>query len=254
MLWYKAWLETRWRFLIGAALITCSAAGTVLIYPRVQQLLPLAQTDGGGLVGERIREAAELVRSYRGYIWSQWFRQNLTQAITLLAALLGTGGLLAQASGSGTLFTLSLPASRRHVLGIRAATGLTELLLVAVVASLVVPIFSPAIAQRYDIGDAVVHAICQFSGAAVFFSLAFLLSTVFTDLWRPLLIACSVGAAWAIGGEIVPELSRVSIFGVMSAERYFRTGGLPWLGLLLSVIASTAMLYGAARNVEHTDF
>ena len=33
MLWYKSWLETRWRFLIGLALLMLSAAGTVLYYP-----------------------------------------------------------------------------------------------------------------------------------------------------------------------------------------------------------------------------
>ena len=29
MLWYKSWLETRWRFLIGFALLTLSAMGCV---------------------------------------------------------------------------------------------------------------------------------------------------------------------------------------------------------------------------------
>ena len=29
MLWYKAWLETRWRFLIGLAVLVCSAVAAV---------------------------------------------------------------------------------------------------------------------------------------------------------------------------------------------------------------------------------
>jgi hypothetical protein len=254
MLWYKAWLETRWRFLIGLAILTCSAAGTVLVYPRVLELRPLAPVDARGELGARIREAMELARSYRGYVWSQWFRQNLPQAMTLFAALLGTGGLLAQASGGGALFTLSLPASRNRILGIRAATGLTELFALALVPSLAVTILSPAIAQRYGIGDAVVHALCQFVVGAVFFSLAFLLSTMFGDVWRPLLVACAVAVALAIAGTFVPELSRYSLFGVMSGETYFRGGGLPWLGLLVSAGLSAAMLYAAARKIEHTDF
>jgi len=39
MLWYKAWLETRWRFAIGLALLTLSAAVTVLSYPAVMRVL-----------------------------------------------------------------------------------------------------------------------------------------------------------------------------------------------------------------------
>ena len=46
MLWYKSWLETRWRFLIGLALLMLSACGTVLAYPAVQELLPLAAQIG----------------------------------------------------------------------------------------------------------------------------------------------------------------------------------------------------------------
>jgi hypothetical protein len=100
MLWYKSWLETRWRFLIGLALLVCSAAVVVFTYPKVVKLLPLVPSlDVSGEIGRRIREAAELSREYRGYVWSQWFRQNLAQTWTLFAALLGTGGLSAQTSG-----------------------------------------------------------------------------------------------------------------------------------------------------------
>src|SRR5260370_29538358 len=128
MLWYKSWLETRWRFLIGLVLLMCSAAATVLAYPKVMKLMPLVPTLAlSGEIGRRIKEAAELVRDYRGYVWSQWFRQNLTQTWTIFAVLLGTGGLLSQTSAGGALFTLSIPASRHPPLGGRAVPGLAEL-------------------------------------------------------------------------------------------------------------------------------
>jgi hypothetical protein len=49
-------------------------------------------------------------------------------------------------------------------------------------------------------------------------------------------------------------MSRYSLFGVMSAEVYFRGGGLPWLGLLASAALSVAMLYAASRNIARQDF
>src|SRR5262245_49713607 len=97
MLWNKVLLETRWRFFIGLALLVCSAAATALTYPRVVALLPTvpAAADSiGGEIGRRIREAAELSRTFRGYTWAQSFRQNLPQTGTFFAVLLGTGGLL----------------------------------------------------------------------------------------------------------------------------------------------------------------
>jgi ABC-type transport system involved in multi-copper enzyme maturation permease subunit len=255
MLWYKSWLETRWRFLIGLALVIMSVAGTVFAYPKVMQLMPLVPAiDVSGVLGRRIREAAELARSYRGYVWSQWFRQNMTQMLTLFAVLLGTGGLLSQSSGGGALFTLSLPASRNRLLGVRAATGLAELLVLAFVPTLLLPVLSPAVGQTYGFGDALVHGVCLFVAGAVVFSLAFLLSTVFSDVWRPALIACFVAAVLALCEPFFPGLSRHSLFGIMNGELYFRGGGLPWLGLVASAAVSVAMLYVATRNIARHDF
>src|SRR5436190_3321438 len=112
MLWYKSWLETRSRFLIGLALLVCSGAATVFTYPKVHELLATVPSmDLRGPLGEKVREAAALASSYRGYVWSQWFGQNLIQLWTIFAVILGTGGLLSQMSGGGGVFTLSLPVS-----------------------------------------------------------------------------------------------------------------------------------------------
>jgi ABC-2 type transport system permease protein len=255
MLWYKSWLETRARFVIGLVLLMLSACGTVLYYPELMKLVPMAGTlDASGEIGRRIREGVELARSYRGYVWSQWFRQNVAQMLTLFAVLLGSGSPLSQGSGGAALFTLSLPVSRNRVVAVRAATGLAELFMLAFVPSLLIPLLSPVIGETYGVGSALVHGVCLFVAGAVFFSLAFLLSTVFTDLWRPLLVACAVGVVLSFGEQIVHDLSPYGIFRVMSGETYFRSGGLPWVGLLASAALSAAMLYAATRNIARQDF
>jgi len=255
MLWYKSWLDTRWRFVIGLGLLLLSACGSVLAYPKVLQLVPLAPApDIGGEIGRRVREAIELSRSYRGYVWSQWFGQNMPQMMALFAILLGTGGPLSQASGRGTLFTLSLPATRDRLLGVRAATGLLELLALAFVPSLLVPVLSPAVGQAYGVGDALTHGACMFIVGAVFFSLALLLSTVFADIWRPLLLVLGIACALAVADLVAPALAPYSIFRVMTGETYFRGGGPPWMGLLVSAAASAALLYSATVNIARQDF
>lgn len=251
MLWYKSWLETRWRFLIGLAILMCSAVGLVLTYPRVQQLLPLASAiDVGGELGRRIREAADLSREYRGFVWVQGFRQNLAQMGTLFAVLLGTGGVV---SGGTALFTLSLPATRRQMLRVRAATGLGELFLLAILPALLIPLLSPAIGQSYSVGAALVHGVCLFAAGAVFFSLATLLSAIFGDVWRPLLIALAIAGVLALV-EPLMGAAAPGIYRVMSGETYFRTGALPWTGLLVSAAASAALLQAAAVRLERRDF
>lgn len=251
MLWYKAWLETRWRFLIGFALLALSACGTVFGYPRISALLSqMPPLDLDGVVGRRINETAELARSYQGFVWSQWFRQNLLQMWALFAALLGTGGLLSQASGGGALFTLSLPATRSQLVAARAGTGLAQLLVLALVPPLLLPVLSPAIGQTFSVVDSLVYGSCIFIAGTVFYALAFLLSTIFTDVWRPFLIVAGLGLV----EQFSSHFTRFSVFRVMSAESYFRGNGLPWFGLLATAALAAGLLYAANRNIARQDF
>lgn len=255
MLWYKSWLETRWRFAGGLALLLLSAGTTVVLYPEVLRLLPAASSlDLEGEIGRRVAESAELARSYRGYLWSQWFRQNMPQVWTLVAIVLGTGGLLSQAAGGGGLFTLSLPISRGRIVGVRAATVIGEMFILALIPAVIFPVLSPAVGQSYGVGDALVHSVCMFAGGLVFFSLAFLLSTIFTDVWRPLLLAVCVAFALGLLEQLSADLAGIGVFRLMSGESYFRGHGVPWLGLAASGGVAALMLYAASRRIARQDF
>lgn len=256
MVWYKAWLDTRWRFLIGLGVMTCAAVAAVAAYPSIAAQVPLidAMQPGEGALAREIRAGAEAAREFRGYVWWQWFRQSFRETWTLFAVLLGTGGLVAQTSGRGTLYTLSLPVSRRSLLGTRAATALGELFVLALVPALMIPLAAPAIGRSYPFTDALVHGLCLFTAGSVFFSLAFLLSTVFADVWRPSLIALMAAYGLTFAGLVSRDAGRFGILRVMSAQPFYQSGTVPWLGLLVTAALSAAMLYAAMVNLSKRDF
>jgi len=255
MLWHKAWLETRWRFIIPMIIMVCSTVAGVLSWPTVKQLVPLASgMTQPGYLGQQIQEAAQLSKTYPGHIFNSLWSQNLREMAALFAALLGTGGLLAQTSGGGALFTLSLPASRNEIVGVRAAMGLAELFVMVFGSALLIPVFSPAVGESYGIVDAVAHATFLFLGALSVFSLAFLLSTMFMDVWRPLLVTLFVAIAVGCAELLVKPVARVGIFSAMSGNVFFTAGAVPWVGLLISVAVSAIMLWLAVRNIAARDF
>lgn len=259
MLWRKAWLETRWRFISALVILTVLAGGTVYDYLATQRLLPRlnATTIGNAPVAETsgvaaaIREAIELQKNFRGFIWYQSFRQNLTQMGVFFAILLGCGGLLSEAVKGSVLFTLSLPVSRRQLIGVRAGIGLLQCLAIAMLPPLAIVVLAPSIGQHLSLVDALAHGICLFAVGSVFFGLASFLSTMFADIWRPLLIGIGIACLIALLSFAVPQ---VAIFSVMSGETYFKTGALPWTGLLISAVLSTALLYSAAETLDRRDF
>ena len=257
MLWHKAWLETRWRFISAMVILTIAAGGTVFDYLATSRLLPQLTAAGTVPAAEAtglasaIREAIETQKDFRGFVWYRTYSDNLTSLGVFFAVLLGCGGLFAEARKGSALFTLSLPVTRRQLLGARTGAGLAQCLAIAMVPPLVIPILAPAIGQQYSLVDALAHGLCLFFVGAVFFSLASFLSTIFGDIWRPLLIAIGIACAVAVLQVLVPELG---IFRVMSGESYFRNGSLPWAGFLTSAVLAAALLYSAAETLERRDF
>jgi hypothetical protein len=213
----------------------------------------VAAIGGNGEIGRRIREAVEVQRTWPGFIWSQAFAQNLTNITTLFAILLGTGGLLS-ASSRSSLFTLSMPITGSRIVWTRIATGLAELLILALAGSFAISIFSATVGESFTITDALGHAVCLWAACAVFFALSGLLSTIFTDFWTPLVVALL--AALALGGlELASRgLGGYGLFYLMSGEGWFRKTEFPWLAIPVSLTVTVVLLWLAARNIEQHDF
>ncbi|HWI18969.1 MAG TPA: hypothetical protein VNT81_14550 [Vicinamibacterales bacterium] len=252
----KMWLETRWRFIAGVVLLTLLAASDVFEWVATDRLLPqidatVISSNASGVVASAIRDALEAQKTFHGFIWYRGFRDNLTGLGIIFVTLIGCGGLVSETSKGSALFTLSLPVTRRQLFTARAGVGLAQCFAIAMVPSLVFPILAPAIGQRFTIGDALAHGLCLFIGGSLFFSLATYLSTLFADIWRPLVTALVIACGVAVVSFAVPQ---IDVFSVMNGEQYFRTGALPWIGLLTSAVLATALLYSAADTLERRDF
>ena len=82
---------------------------------------------------------------------------------------------------------------------------------------------------------------------------AFLLSTVFSDVWRPALIVICLAVLVALI-EQISGFSRYGVYGLMSGELYFREGVFPWISALASVGVTIAALSAAGANIVRQDF
>jgi ABC-type transport system involved in multi-copper enzyme maturation permease subunit len=255
MLWHKAWLETRWRFLLGLAALVGLSAATVYGYGEAIKLLPAAsRLDADGAIGRQIAEQIALLKDYRAFIWSTFIRDDMRQLWALFAVVLGSGGLFSQASRGGAVFTLSLPVSRRRVLAVRAATALAELAVLAMAPPLVIAALSPAVGQSYSVADAIAHGSCMFVAGSTLFSLTHLLSTVLNDIWRPPLLVLCLTVLMMFVRQIAGGPETPSLLALVTGESYFLGNGMPLLGLLLTAVLSAGMLFAAGVSIDRRDF
>lgn len=252
MLFQHAFLETRWRFLIGLVVLPVSAAFVALSYSQVAALSQSVTATADTVLGREIAESMRLAKTFDGYVWSQWFRQSGAQLGGLFAAIIGTGGLLSQTAAS-RLFTLSLPVSRERLLAARAAAGLSQMLALTVVPALVIVLVAPLVSRSFPLLDALVYALGAFGGCAVMFSLAFFLSSMFGNVWAPVVLTLCAGAVLAALDQITGA-DRFSLLQMIHGESYFHGLGFPWPMLLVSALVTSVLVYAGIRHFARQDF
>ena len=175
MLWHTAWRDTRWRFLIGLAILSSIAVANILGYPYWQGVVASTAAGSNARVAAEINSIAQVASTFRGYVWVQLVHVNLTYIFIIFAVLLGATGPFSQRPGA--IFTLSLPISRRRVCAVRIATDLSELCVLGLVPMLLVPLVAPTIGYTYPLADALIQGIQILSGGAVFYGLSLWLAT-----------------------------------------------------------------------------
>jgi ABC-2 type transport system permease protein len=161
MLWYKAWLETRSRFLV--ALIGATALCASVVYQ-------LDQGEKKGLVWRARPDTlpAGLLEghSFLVLIW--------LIAVTLLMM----GGLLRERSNGAASFTLALPVSRLKLMGVRIGVGLAQAFALAVVPWSVMFFVQGIVGKTHSFPQAVFHVALLMTGGMVFFGIALLISSL----------------------------------------------------------------------------
>jgi ABC-type transport system involved in multi-copper enzyme maturation permease subunit len=244
MLWYKAWRESRTRFLVSAVTIAGLSAGFVVCH----------------------RAAAEISDrplTYMEYIWRIVYKGYLRELYVLLALLLGVGGLLRE-RGFGTAgFTLTLPVSRLRIVSARAAVGLAQVAVLSLLPAFAIPALSPFVGEIYPWPQALQFALLWAAGGALVFMIGFLASSLFGGEYTAPVVALLGLLSYSLIADL-PFFERYSldIHDIMSGAgmSWFQsngsviTGPLPWGPLAIIMLIAFSAVTLAGRITHNYDF
>src|SRR5437773_2454987 len=124
MLFYKAWLESRLRFLVGLAVVTA----VCILYIRLRPIL----VPGWIMDLQNPQWSGRPSWLYLGvhdlnfYAWHFLYENKLQQVWVLFAILLSFGGLVREKEQGTSAFSLSLPVSRNRWLMTRMLVATAE--------------------------------------------------------------------------------------------------------------------------------
>ena len=247
MLWYKAWRESRGRFLIAFVAIAVFSVG-VMLYARTGFPLP-----------ENPRVP------YSAFVWGEFYSNSRQGVFCLIALLLGLGGLQRERAGRTASFTLALPITRGRLLSTRAMVGLLELTAIALVPVIVVPALSPLARQTYPLSQSVQYGALFMSWGVVWFAVGVVWSVVFAGEWTATAVSVISPFVYMIvytrasgGGR---RFIAANPFEMMSGGLDHSVGGrmlltepLPWLAMLVLAAIAATLLCAAWRITLRQDF
>lgn len=248
MLWYKAWLETRARFLTSLMTLTifCGVFVQHALYISCSDTFPCAQ----GLIRPgRQADLYFLLMVTQNYVVIMW---------VLAVVLLGMGGIVRERAIGTSSLTLSLPVSRSRLLGVRVGMGVLQAIALAVAPWFTVFVVSRLAGLPVLVTQVGLYLLLLVGGGLVYFAMAVLVSSLVTGEYTAPAVAFGMVLLTAIIFDA--WLKRFNVWrlvtGDFSIDRttYLLSTHLPWLGILASFSVAVMMLLASTIVVQRRDF
>src|ERR1700730_17226878 len=237
MLWYKAWLETRSRFLI-------SLIGMVIL------CLVFV------LYGDR-SPAYEVSSDYYNYVLFGG-HQILVMMWTLAVTLTMMGGLLREKATGSSSFTLALPVSRVRLMMVRICTGLIQAFMLAIVPCVAMFSVDRIFGKTHSVSQAAYYLVLLLGGGLLFFGMAVLVSSVIGGDTAPVI---SFGAVIVTAVALSSvHLRRYSPWEFMTGLRYLNrqtnllSFPIPWLQAAMYMLVAGLLLAISVIAVQRREF
>lgn len=229
MLWYKGWLETRYRLVFSLAFI-----GLILFL--LHQVPPEDKSKIFGIL-----------------------EYSTPSILMVICAMLAGAGIVTQAPfqakkglQASTLFTLSLPISRLRLLAVRASVGWLEAAGAIGVLCCGMWLISPLKMMTTPV-EMLEYAGTLIACASVIYFLSVLLANFGDDAWRIWGTMFGVAALWLISSH-TPLPAFANIFRAMGKGSPLIAHTTPWNAIAFSVVLSAILFFAALKVVRTREY
>jgi hypothetical protein len=240
MLWYKGWLETRFRLLFVFAFCAAGFGASSVVKPPPSS--PFAAMNS-------LDQVKAIVRS--GFA----IYAVAMASLTLAGAGIATQSSFQQTKGlhGSTLFTLSLPVSRFRLLVIRAGLGWLETAgFIGALCGVIWIAFLP-LRANFKPEEMAGYAITLIGCSLGIYSIPMLLATFLDDVWRMFGSVPIFLALWWLFNH-TPLPASVNIFRAMGEDSPLVAHTMPWIAMAFSFGLAAILFFAALKIVQRREY
>ena len=238
MLWYKAWLETRSRFLIS--LVGMVALCSVFV-----------------LHGDR-NVIDEVSADYYNYVFFAG-HQILVMMWALAVTLIMMGGLLREKATGSSAFTLALPVSRTRLMMVRIGMGLAQAVVLAIVPWIAMFTVGSIFGKTHSASQAAYYLVLLLGGGLVFFAMAVLISSLISGEYTAPVVSFGAVVVTAVALSSA-ALRPYNPWEFMTGSEYLNRQTnllllpIPWLQAAIYVFLAGLLLALSVRVIQQREF
>ena len=236
MLWYKAWLETRSRFL--TCLATLTLFSTIFVYHAQRLIRPEWKSDFNRLLFVN--------------------QQFVVVAWVLAVVLVGMGGLVRERAIGTSALTLALPVRRARLMAVRIGVSIVEAMVLGIVPWAAVFLVSSLAKMPVSVTQVASYVLLLVGGGLIYLAMAILVSALIEGEYTAPAVAVGIVLLAAIVSDAWLRQWNVwrLVTGDFSIERvtFLLSGHLPWPGIIASLSAAGLMLLACLVVVQKTEF
>jgi ABC-2 type transport system permease protein len=236
MLWYKAWIETRARFLscLGGLVFFC----TIFVHHAQTLIWPGMKSEG-----------YNVLFAAHQFLVLMWI---------LSVVLLGMGGLVREKAVGASSFTWVLPVSRAYLVGVRIVTCFLETIVLGIVPWLAIFLVSSLTHMPILFTQVCFYILILIGGGSLYFALAVLVSSLVSGEYTAPAVAFGLVFASTIATDV--WLRPFNPWRLVSGDNYVdRTtwllvGPVPWAGIFVSLCTASLILAASVVITQKREF
>ena len=242
-IFYKEWIESRWRLVTGTIVLTALSLFNVIIYPWVQTLMT---PEMAHLMESMMRQLMPFINvpplepvfdSWNTYLYGSWVSKTLYQTMTIYI-LVAAAPLFAGEENRGTLqFLLSKPISTFKIVSAKYIVNVMEIILIALISTFILYPASLIMGESFDAALFALGLIQAIPGFVMLFSIALFISTLFKDSIKAL-AASAIGFAILSAPSFLPDYSHLSVFRILQGLNLLENEGVIWSAAAIFVFIS----------------
>ena len=239
MLWYKGWLETRFRLLFVCIFHAVLLIALSVVKP--SRSSPFAALDA--------REQIKAIARFGFPVFVA-----AIASLNLAGAGINTQAAFQESKGlhGSTLLTLSLPVSRLRLLAVRAVLGWVETAGFVLALYIALWVASPSL-RNFRPAELAGYALTLVGCSLSIYAVPLLFATFLGDLGRILGSAPALGVLWwVLNRQWVPPA--LNIFRAMGENSPLFAHTLPWPAIVLSLSLSAAVFLAALHIVRRREY